>query len=73
MCIELEVDGETITNVDALRAKLGACNVVILPGYGNVDGGCLCPVDLKSTARKSGRRVVPVDKVFAVYELERVG
>lgn len=73
MCKELIIDGEAVTGLRRLRELLGRESVVIRDGYApGIEDSCLCPVDFEATARKCGRRLAPVDKPFAVYELVRL-
>lgn len=55
MCVSAIVDGDEITSAGKLRQRLGRRNVVIRDGYGAVPfRSCLCPVDVRESARLAG-------------------
>lgn len=58
MCMIAVIDGQSLDNQGKLAAAVGADNVVRCDGYAPTafrDECCLCPIDLKATARKIGR------------------
>jgi hypothetical protein len=58
MCQEIQVGERDITNIGELKAEIGRRNLVIYPGYRNLNNAsCLCPVDIAASARKAGRDV----------------
>ena len=58
MCQSIACGDRDITNIGELKAGIGAENVVIRPGYGEVpDNSCLCPVDIEASASMAGRHI----------------
>jgi hypothetical protein len=60
MCITLIYDDYVLTSIGDAKVALGKNNVIISDGYNPhtlTNDCCLCPLDIRATAKKLGRRL----------------